>query len=706
MPPADHTRPDTSAPASTPALRAIRAIRNLGIIAHIDAGKTTLSERMLFYSRKIHRMGEVHDGSATMDYMPEEQERGITIVSACTTCHWGGATLNIIDTPGHVDFTIEVERSLRVLDGAVGVFCAVGGVEPQSETVWRQSEHFGVPKIAFVNKMDRPGADFAAVLEAMRARLKANAVAVTAPLGQGDAFAGILDLITGETVRFSDADQGSTVTRVPWSPQEAAMAAPWRETLLERLAEADDAFLELWLEGAPQEADIRAALRRATLARALVPAFCGSALRNMGVQPLLDAVRDYLPSPLDVPAPVGVTADGETTRIEPDPEAPVAALVFKVLVENGRKLAFARVYAGNIREGDTVRVLGTDREGNAHEQAERVGRIFRLHADRREQLESVGTGDIAALVGLRSAHTGDTCCGRGRDARLESIAVQPPVITLALEPRNADEGKILDEALGRYAEEDPTLAVSLDEDSGLRMVSGMGELHLDVLLERMRREYGISPRAGQPQAVLRETVSREAEADVVFDREFGKERQQGAVALRVIPRERHAGNRVQVGDFLPGEEREARKLLPPAFLEAALEGVRDGLQSGVQTGWPVVDVDVVLTRVERSEGLTTIPGCRMAAAQALREALTAGSPLVLEPIMKTEITVPEEFLGAAIGLFTTAGGKVEDVEDQTGRKLLRGTAPLRRLFGFSTSLRSATQGRAGLTLTFDRFDAP
>lgn len=706
MPPADHTRPDTKATAPGPAVRAIRAIRNLGIIAHIDAGKTTLSERMLFYSRKIHRMGEVHDGSATMDYMPEEQERGITIASACTTCHWGGVTLNIIDTPGHVDFTIEVERSLRVLDGAVGVFCAVGGVEPQSETVWRQSEHFGVPKIAFINKMDRPGADFAAVLEAMRARLNANAVAVTAPLGQGDAFTGVLDLVTGETVTFSDADQGSTVTRAPWSPEEAAEAAPWRETLLERLAEADDTFLALWLEGAPGEADIRAALRRATLARALVPAFCGSALRNMGVQPLLDAVRDYLPSPLDVPPPTGETSDGKTLRIEPEPEAPVAALVFKVLVENGRKLAFARVYAGSIREGDTLRVLDTDREGRTREQTERVGRIFRLHADRREQLETVGAGDIAAIVGLRSVHTGDTCCGRGRDVRLEPIAVQPPVITLALEPRNADEGKTLDEALGRYAEEDPTLSVSLDEDSGLRMVSGMGELHLDVLLERMRREYGISPRAGQPQAVLRETVDREAVADVVFDREFGKERQQGAVALRVAPRERHAGNRVQVGDFLPKEEREARKLLPPSFLEAALEGVRDGLQSGVQTGWPVVDVDVVLTKVERTEGLTTIPGCRMAAAQALRDALAAAAPLVLEPVMKTEITVPEEFLGAALGLFTAAGGKVEDVEDQAGRKVLRGTAPLRRLFGFSTPLRSATQGRAGLTLTFDRFDVP
>ena len=706
MPKAGTTRPASSQAPDTPAMRAIRAIRNLGIIAHIDAGKTTLTERMLFYSRKIHRMGEVHDGSATMDFMPEEQERGITIASACTTCQWGGATLNIIDPPGHVDFTIEVERSLRVLDGAVGVFCAVGGVEPQSETVWRQSEQFGVPKIAFVNKMDRPGADFAAVLEAMRGRLKANAVAVTAPLGQGDSFAGVLDLITRETLTFSAEDQGTTVSRAPWSADEETLAAPWREQLLERIAEADDSFLELWLEGAPTEGDIRAALRRATLTRALVPVFCGSALRNTGVQPLLDGVSAYLPSPLDVPPAVGEAPDGEEVEVESDPQAPLAALVFKVLVENGRKLAFARVYAGSLREGETVRVLGLAADGAPRDQAERVGRIFRLHADRREQLESVGTGDIAALVGLRSARTGDTCCGRGRELRLEAIAVQPPVITLALEPHNADEGKTLDEALARYAEEDPTLAVSLDEDSGLRMVSGMGELHLDVLLERMRREYGIGPRAGQPQAVLRETVSREGEAEVVFDREFGKERQQGAVSLIVAPRPRDAGNLVRVGDFLPADEREARKLLPQAYLHAALEGVRDGLQSGVATGWPVVDVEVVLTGVTRTEGLTTLPGCRMAAAQALREALAEARPLTLEPIMRTEITVPEEFLGAAIGLFTTAAGKVEDVEDQAGRKLLRGTAPLRRLFGFSTALRSATQGRAGLTLSFDRFDAP
>ena len=677
----------------------ISDIRNIGIIAHIDAGKTTLSERMLFYSRKIHRMGEVHDGAATMDYMPEEQERGITITSACTSCQWREKMINLIDTPGHVDFTIEVERSLRVLDGAVGVFCAVGGVEPQSETVWRQSEHFAVPKIAFVNKMDRLGADFEAALEAIRRRLQTNAVAVTAPLGQGESFAGVLDLISGETLTFDPADQGRTVLRVPFSPREATLAAPWRETLLEKLAEADDKFLELWMEGSFSREDVHAALRRATLSRALTPVLCGSALRNAGVQPVLDAVCDYLPSPLDVPAPVGRDVQGREEAVEPDPDAPPVALVFKVLMENGRKLSFLRLYAGQIREGDSLRNV-------TRKSDDRVGRIFRLHADRREQLESASAGEIAAVVGLRTAHTGETYAARARELVLESIEAYAPVLTLALEPRNADEGKTLDEALARYVEEDPTFQVSLDDDSGTRMISGMGELHLDVLLERMRREYGISPRAGQPQVVLRETVRREAEAEAVFDKELGKEHHQGAVALRVAPLPRHTGNQVTVGDFLPADPQEARKILPPALLQAALDGVRDGLQSGELTGWPLVDVAVTLTNVERREGLTTIPGCHMAAGQALREALSKAAPVALEPVMRVEINVPEDFLGPAISLFTAAGGKVEDLEDHAGRKLLRGTAPLRRLFGFSTSLRSATQGRAGLMLAFDRFDLP
>ena len=676
----------------------IKHIRNIGIIAHIDAGKTTLSERMLFYSRKIHRMGEVHNGSATMDYMPEEQERGITIMSACTTCQWGETTINLIDTPGHVDFTIEVERALRVLDGAVGVFCAVGGVEPQSETVWRQSEDFNVPKIAFINKIDRLGADFEAVLEAMRQRLQTNAVAVTIPLGQGEDFRAVLNLVNEQSLTFDPADQGQTVHRAPFTEEEAAIAAPWREILLEKLGEADDTFVEPYLEGTFTLADINAALRRATLARTLTPVFCGSALRNMGVQPVLDAVCALLPSPADVPAPVGHDADGREIIVEATPNAPAAALVFKVLMENGRKLAFVRMYAGRIREGESLRNTASGKD-------DRLGRIYRPHADRREQVESAEAGEIVVVVGLRG-HTGETYTARERQLALESIDAYAPVITLALEPRNADEGKILDEALARYTEEDPTLLARLDDDTGSRMVSGMGELHLDVLLERMQREYGISPRAGNPQVVLRETVRKEAEAAAVFDREMGKERHQGSAALRVAPRARGTGNVVEVGDFLPQDAAEARKILPRVYLDAALEGVRDALQCGDLTGYPIEDVAVTLTAVDRQEGLTTVPGCRMAAGQALREALAAATPVVLEPVMRVEITVPEDFLGASITLFTTCGGKVEDMEDHGGRKTLRGAAPLRRLFGFSTSLRSATQGRAGLVMTFDRFDLP
>ena len=677
----------------------INRIRNIGIIAHIDAGKTTLSERMLFYSRKIHRMGEVHDGAATMDYMPEEQERGITIMSACTTCQWNDHTINLIDTPGHVDFTIEVERSLRVLDGAVGVFCAVGGVEPQSETVWRQSEDFGVPKIAFINKMDRLGANFESVLEAMRQRLQANALAVTVPLGQGEDFSAVLDLIHEECLTFDENDQGLTMGRTPFTADQAAQAAPWRELLLEKLAEADEDFLEPYLEGTYGIDDIHAALRRATLARHITPVLCGSALRNAGVQPVLDAVCRWLPSPLDVPAPVGIDPQGKEITVAPDPDAPAVALVFKVLLEENRKHSFIRVYAGRIHEGDNLRNATLNKD-------DRLGRLYRPHADRREQLEEAGAGEIVVAVGLRSAHTGETYTARERPLILESIEANAPVITLALEPRNADEGKVLDEALARYVEEDPTLRAQLDDDTGARMVSGMGELHLDVLLERMRREYGISPRAGNPQVVLRETIRKSADASVVFDRELGKEHHQGAVALRVSPRPRGSGNLVTVGDFLPADPAEARKLLPRIYLDAALEGVRDAMQSGEVTGYPVEDVEVVLTNVERREGVTTLPGSRMAAGQALREALAAASPVVMEPVMRVEIVVPDDFLGSSISLFNTCGGKVENLEDNGTRKILSGTAPLRRLFGFSTSLRSATQGRAGLVLTFDRFDLP
>ena len=680
----------------------MKDIRNIGIIAHIDAGKTTLSERMLFYSHKIHRLGEVHEGTATMDYLPEEQERGITITSACTSCQWNGYTINLIDTPGHVDFTIEVERCLRVLDGAVGVFCAVAGVEPQSDTVWRQSEHFGVPKLAFINKIDRLGADFEAVLDAMRQRLGANPLPLTVPLGQGEAFRGLVDLLHEEMLTFAQEDQGRTITRLPVADagEEAlALCRRWREFLLEKLAEADDAFLECYLGGQPTVDEAMQALRRATLARAITPVFCGSALRNSGVQPLLDGVCALLPSPQDVPAPLGRDADGKDVPIPADAAAPLAALVFKVLMENGRKLCFLRLYAGTLHEGDSLCNVNAGCE-------DRVGRIYRMHADRREQLESACAGDIVSVIGLRSAHTGETFTSRQRRIRLETIHNSAPVITLALEPRNADEGKLLDEALERYAAEDPTLLVKQDEESGCRMVSGMGELHLDVLLERIRREYGISPRAGHPQVILRETIRRQGQADVCFERDLGKEHHQGHVRLSVSPRQRGAGNLVRVGDFLPQDHQEAARLLPRVLLEAALSGVNDALQSGERTGYPLEEVEVCLDLVERTEGLTTVPGTHMAAGQALREAVAAASPVTLEPIMKVEISVPDDFLGAAISLLGTCGGKVDDLRDQAGRKVIQATAPLRKLFGFSTQLRSATQGRAGLMLSFDRFDLP
>lgn len=666
-----------------------QAVRNIGVIAHIDAGKTTLTERMLFYTRRIHRMGEVHDGTATMDYLPEEQERGITITSACTTCEWDGTTINIIDTPGHVDFTIEVERSLRVLDGAVGVFCAVGGVEPQSETVWRQSEHFGVPKIAFINKMDRIGADFSAVLRALETRLGAVPLPLVVPVGAAGTFSGLIDLITRERLNFDPADQGRTWTRSPLSDEDAAIADRWREPMLDRLAENDDRFFEQYLGGEYAEEDIRAAIRRATLSRRLTPVLCGSALRNTGVQPLLDAVKAYLPSPEDVPpARAHNPADGTDMTIPCATTAPLAGLVFKVMMDGGRKLALVRLYAGKLREGDSCRNVtrATD---------ERISRLYRLHADHREQLEEAGAGDIVAVIGLRSAHTGDTIGVPGSSFLLESIDAYQPVISLALEPRNADEGKTLDEALARFTLEDPTLTVATDEGSGHRIISGMGELHLDVVLERIRREYGIAPRVGNPQVIRRETPTRTASADGEFDRELGKERHIGAVSLTVSPLPRGTGNHVRlVFDA---------SLLPAASREAVEQGVENALQSGPVSGYPMQDVAVDVTAMPRREG-STAAGYHMAAGIALRTALEAAAVTTLEPLMFVEITAPEANLGPAISLFGTRGGRVENIIDRAGLKVVQGLAPLSKLFGFSTDLRSATQGRAGLVMRFERFD--
>ena len=673
----------------------MKNLRNIGIMAHIDAGKTTLSERILFYTRKIHRMGEVHDGTATMDFMPEEQERGITIAAAASTCRWKDWTLNLIDTPGHVDFTIEVERSLRVLDGAVGVFCAVGGVEPQSETVWRQSESFGVPKIAFINKMDRVGANFSAVLDAMHERLGAVPAPVTIPLGEGPDFHAVADVITMKKLVFDEDTQGRDMEELPLEGEEQEQALFWRDRLLETLGENDDAFMERYLEENFSEEDIHAALKRAALARKVTPVLAGSALKNAGVQPLLDAVGRYLPSPADVPAPCGTTADGSERTLDISPAAPFCGLVFKVLMEGGRKTSLVRLYAGRLKEGDTVHNTALNKD-------ERISRLVRMDADQQEQISEACSGDIVAVLGLRHARTGDTIAAPGFDILLEPLEEVKPVISIALEPRNADEGKTLDEALARYSAEDPTLGVSQDEGSGNRIISGMGELHLDVILERMRREYGISPRAGQPQVVARETVRARGEGHGLFDRELGTVHHLGEVSIVMEPAGRDNGNRIALADELahPADPKDA---LPKALVEEVLQGISDSLLSGPQTGYPVQDVAVTVTAV-RKDGATTA-GCRMAAAAAVRDAMANARATVLEPIMNVEIVAPEEALGASISLFQNCGGKVEDLGERGGMRYLSGIAPMRRLFGFSTSLRSATQGRAGFTMRFRHYDS-
>ena len=669
----------------------LASLRNIGVIAHIDAGKTTLTERMLYFTGRIHRMGEVHDGTATMDFMPEEQERGITITSACTTCIWKDHSINIIDTPGHVDFTMEVERSLRVLDGAVGVFCGVAGVEPQSETVWRQSVAHGVPKIACINKLDRPGADFEAVLSAMREKLKANPVAVTIPLGQGPDLVGVIDLLTLERLEFDPASQGEEVTRHPLSEAEAAYAEPWREKLVEAACEHDETLLEAYLSGLPLDSEgLAAALRRGTLTHAIVPVFAASALKNIGVQPVLDGILAFLPSPLDRGAVSGMDPKTGLERcIEPDPEAPLAALVFKVSMETGRRQVFVRVYSGRLEAGKDV-------YNPARDLVERPARLFRLHAGHREKAETAGPGEIVAVAGMRRAATGDTLSAVGNSVLLESIVAYKPVISLALEPRNAEEADRLKEVLDKFLEEDPTLTLVTDEDTEQMVLSGMGELHLDVVLERARREFGVSPRIGKPQVVYQETVTATAAGDGEFDRELGDRSHYGRVSLSVSPLPRGTGREI-VFEI-------DRQAFPAAWGTAIAEGLEDGLQSGPLGGHPVQDVRVGVTGVSAADGRTTEVGCRMAANLALKSALGAAKPALLEPIMELEIGVPDAFVGDVAGLLGAKGAKIDNMFDRGGQKTVTALAPLRQMFGFSTELRSATQGRAGMTMRFSKFD--
>ncbi len=666
-------------------------IRNIGIIAHIDAGKTTLSERILFYAGRIHRMGEVHEGTATMDFMPEEQERGITIASAVTSCTWRGNTINLIDTPGHVDFTVEVERSLRVLDGAVGVFCAVSGVEPQSETVWRQSEAYHVPKLAFVNKLDRPGANFAAVLDSMREKLGANPLALQVPDGEGPDFCAVFDLLSLERLVFDPESKGADYERSPMTAEQLKRTAPWRERLLEALSEEDDVVMEQYLGGVDIPADtLRAVIRKATIGLKLVPVLAGSALRNIGVQPLVDAVCDFLPSPMDLPEVTGLDpATHEPRSFPTDPEAPLAALVFKVVMETGRKQSFIRIYSGHLAEGETVRNV-------THDCDERIARLFKLHADRREKVEVACAGEIVAAAGLRFGRTGDTLARAEAPILLEQITAYKPVISLAIEPRNAEESDKLDEALQKYLQEDPTLTVIRDEGTGQVILSGMGELHLEVLIERMGREYGLKPRTGKPQVVCQETVTASAEAQEEFHRELGEVMHYGCVRLGVEPLPRGAG---RVVHFEVDTTR-----IPQAWCDAVSEGIDDALQSGVLRGYPVQDVKVRVLDMPRREGESSPAAYRMAAAMALKSVLAAASPLLLEPIMWLEASAPDAFVGEVVGLLGSKNAKIENIIDKGGIKIIQAYAPLGQLFGFSTQLRSGTQGRASFMMKFAKFD--
>lgn len=674
---------------------ALSKVRNIGIIAHIDAGKTTFSERILYYSDVIHRMGEVHEGAATMDFMPEEQERGITIASACNTSLWQGHSINLVDTPGHVDFTVEVERCLRVLDAAIGIFCGVAGVEPQSETVWRQADDFGIPRLAVVNKVDRPGASFASVLDAMRARLGAVPVAVTIPLGEGEDFKAVLDLVSCEKLVFDSAALGKNVERTPFTAAEEAVAAPWREAMLDLLTMEDDTLLGMCLAGeTPPPELLHAALRKGTLARRFVPVFASSALRNMGVQPVLDAVCRYLPSPLDVsPALATDRESGEKIEIKADPSGEVCALVFKVLVSGGRNTLFLRIYSGAIKEGDMLL-------NSASGKKERIMRLYRMRADQRENLAVASAGDIVAAQGPKEAKTGDTLVSAPPLVLLEPLRTWRPVISLAFEPKNSEEGEKLDAALKNFIAEDPTLRVDQNEATGQRIVSGMGELHLEVMADRMRREWNIAPRVGNPQVVCRETISATAEGEGEFDRELGGQLHYGLVRVRVAPAERGAGVSV-VFDPGTGLAPEWHKSLS----DAVSQGVGDACYSG-PSGHVVDDVIITVCHMARKQQgqLATQPGMHMAAQRAVRMALEKARPLLLEPLMSVEISVPESFLGSIISLLGTRGARVEGLDEKSGLKQIGAIAPMRGLFGFATALRSASQGRAGLVMQFLRFD--
>ena len=677
----------------------IERYRNIGIMAHIDAGKTTTTERVLFYTGVSHKIGEVHDGAATMDWMEQEQERGITITSAATTCFWKGMDqqfdehrINIIDTPGHVDFTIEVERSLRVLDGACAVFCAVGGVEPQSETVWRQANKYHVPRMAFVNKMDRAGANFLRVVEQIRERLGSNPVPIQLAIGAEDNFKGVIDLIRMKAIYWNDDDKGMTYDAkdVPADMQE--LAAEWREKMIESAAEANEELMEKYLESGDLSAeDIIAGLRAQTLKNEIVPCLCGSAFKNKGVQAMLDAVVNFMPSPVDVPAIKGILSDKnetEATRHSDDKE-PFAALAFKIATDPFvGNLTFFRVYSGVLNSGDTI-------YNPVKGKKERIGRILQMHSNSREEIKEVYAGDIAAAVGLKLVTTGDTLCDPNNIITLERMEFPEPVISVAVEPKTKADQEKMGVALSKLAQEDPSFRVHTDEESGQTIISGMGELHLDIIVDRMKREFSVEANVGKPQVAYRETIRGSVEQEGKFVRQSGGRGQYGHVRIRIEPKAPGEGYEF-VNEIVGG-------VVPKEYIPAVDKGIQEQMENGVLAGYPVEDVKVTLYDGSYHEVDSNETAFKVAGSMAFREGALKANPVLLEPIMKVEVVTPEEYMGDVMGDLNRRRGLPQGMEDTPSGKIIRAEVPLGEMFGYATDLRSATQGRATYSMEFKKY---
>lgn len=669
----------------------IEKTRNIGIMAHIDAGKTTTTERVLFYAGRIHKLGEVHEGNATMDWMEQEQERGITITSAATTAQWKGHRINIIDTPGHVDFTVEVERSLRVLDGAVAVFCAKGGVEPQSETVWRQADKYGVPRIAYINKMDIMGADFFNAIKMMRERLNANAVPIQLPIGKEDSFIGIIDLIRNEAIIYKD-DLGTVMEDEPIPADMMDMAQEYRNKLLEAVAEQDDEIMIKYLEGEEiSQEELIAAIRRATVAVKMVPVLCGSSYKNKGVQPLLDAIVDFLPSPADIGHVSGIdTKTGDEVERELNDDQPLSALAFKVMSDPfvGR-LTFTRIYSGTLEAGSYV-------YNSTKGKRERVGRILQMHANHREEIDKAYSGNIVAIVGLKDTTTGDTLCDENNPIILESMEFPEPVISVAIEPKTKAGQDKLAIGLTKLAEEDPTFRVHTDPDTGQTIISGMGELHLEIIIDRLFREFKVEANVGNPQVAYKETITQAVKSEGRFIRQSGGRGQYGHVWLQLEPNERGAG--YEFIDKIVGG------VVPREYIPAVDEGIQEALNSGVLGGYPVVDVRVTLFDGSYHEVDSSEMAFKIAASIGFKEGMKKAAPVLLEPIMKVEVVVPEEYMGDVMGDISSRRGHIEGMESRNGAQVIRGLVPLAEMFGYATDLRSKTQGRGTYTMQFSHYE--